>query len=223
MKLKLITSLFVLLVIPASAVTINLYTGSYNNSTSVAVPDGTLFALVADTNSSGTFGGASGLAVNGTLTSTQANSVFTAMQSITLNSLIGGDSIFYLGTVNGTANAAIPGLIDRVINFTLTPATQGLNYALYLFPGGTLSGSTGTIGSQVAGMSSTLVLDGGNDAMTVPGSNAANVNQGALTPANGGTVAASRFTAVNLNAVPEPSAILLGAIGALGLLRRRRN
>ncbi len=39
---------------------------------------------------------------------------------------------------------------------------------------------------------------------------------GGTTPLVGGTI-------LNLNNVPEPSAALLGALGALGLLRRRRN
>ena len=48
-------------------------------------------------------------------------------------------------------------------------------------------------------------------------------NGAAITPlANAGTVTLNSFALVN-TAIPEPSAALLGAFGALGLLRRRRN
>jgi len=45
----------------------------------------------------------------------------------------------------------------------------------------------------------------------------------AITPlANAGTVTSNSFALVNTVPIPEPSAALLGALGALGLLRRRR-
>jgi hypothetical protein len=210
--------LAILLAGSASAVTINLYTGQFRDSSGVPVPDGTLFALVANSDSGTTLPG--GMGLNSTLTNSQANSVFTTGQTIASSSSIGGDTVFFIGAVNGATNDTIPGLINTVVNFNLTAATSGLAYGLYFFPGATLNGGGAiVVGGQVGGLSSSLA-EAGQDAMIIPGSNAANVNQGALDEANAGTLGASRFTAVNL--IPEPSAAILGAIGALGLLRRRR-
>ena len=60
--------------------------------------------------------------------------------------------------------------------------------------------------------------------VTAAGSTAVPIPNGAaITPlANAGTVTLNSFALVN-TAIPEPSAALLGAFGALGLLRRRRN
>ena len=59
--------------------------------------------------------------------------------------------------------------------------------------------------------------------VTAAGSTPVSIATGAaITPlANAGTVTLNSFALVPL--VPEPSAALLGALGALGLLRRRRN
>jgi len=226
MKTKLIVSLFAVMVIPASAVTINVFSGAYRNNANVAVPDGTLFALVADTDGSGTFGGAASFGPNASLSAPQSLGLFTQGQTLTTGSLLGGDTIFGLGTVKGVALGDGPGIADQVFSFTLTAATSGLNYALFWFPGGTLNGAgtIGTIGGQAGGINN-LVAGGGNTGMTIPTNNAASVSQGALDPANGGAVPVTRFQAFATTgaAVPEPSAALLGAIGALGLLRRRRN
>ncbi len=224
MKFKLIASLFVVMVIPASAVTINVFSGAYRNSSAATVPDGTLFALVADTDLSGTFGGALSFGTNASLSAPQSLGLFTQGQTLTIGGLLGGDSIFGLGTVNGVALGDGAGIIDKVFAFTLTPATSGLNYAIFWFPGGTLNGAgtIGTIGAQAGGINN-LVAGGGNTGMTIPTNNAASVNQGALDINNSGAVPISRFNAfATSGAVPEPSAALLGAIGALGLLRRRR-
>lgn len=222
MKLKLITSLVALIILPASAVTINVFSGAYRDSTGSAVADGTLFALIADTDANGFFGGSSSFGVDSSLTTTQANSLFTPGQTLTKGGLLGGDSVFWVGTVNGSALGDGAGIVDIVAAFTLSTATSGLNYSLLWFPGGTLDGArtVGTIGNQAGGLN-TLITGGGNTAMTVPTNNAASVNQGALDTSNGSGLAISRFNAVNL--VPEPSAAILGALGALCLLHRRRN
>lgn len=224
MKTKLIVSLFAIMVIPASAVTINVFSGAYRNSAGSAVPDGTLFALVADTDGSGTFGGAASFGTNNSMAAPQSLGLFTQGQTLTTGTLLGGDTIFGLGAINGVALGDGPGIADKVFAFTLTGATSGLNYAIFWFPGGTLNGAgtTGTVGAQAGGISN-LVAGGGNTAMTIPTNNAASVNQGALDTANGGAISTSRFNAFATKPVPEPSAAVLGAIGALGLLRRRRN
>lgn len=55
----------------------------------------------------------------------------------------------------------------------------------------------------------------GTSGWTIIASGAPSASFGGATPVVGGTI-------LNLAAVPEPSAALLGALGALGLLRRRR-
>jgi hypothetical protein len=217
MKLTLISALLAVAALPASAVTINLYSGIFRDSLGAALPDGTLFALVADTNANNNFGG--GTTLNSTLTQSQANSVFSIGQTLSVGSVLGGDTVFFLGALTGVSTDGTPGLLNTVVNFNLDASTQGLNYAIYFFPGGTLTGGVGTIAGQAGGISST-VAEASQGGLTIPGSNAANVNQGALDVTNGGSLANSRFTAVNL--IPEPSTMLLGAFGALGLLRRRR-
>jgi MYXO-CTERM domain-containing protein len=99
----------------------------------------------------------------------------------------------------------------------------GLKYAFYYFPGATYTAGVNTIGSQVGGVNSnTNAPDAGLDAMIIPADSAL-VNQGAATIGDwSGLQTNSQFTAVNLTTVPEPSAALLGAVGVLGLLRRRR-
>ena len=74
-----------------------------------------------------------------------------------------------------------------------------------------------TIGSEPPPDSNTLNLTGGSYTILAGTTGTATVNLSSV----GGSSTESN-TSLNLVAVPEPSAALLGGLGALALLRRRR-
>lgn len=221
MKIKQTLLLFAALVVPASAaVTLNTQFGSAFNSSGVAVADGTLWALVVDTNNDGIF---TGFSNNGSLAgnAAAANTFFTGNQSLSLGTVLNGNTVFALGGFN----AAGPGITADtvVLNYGTNGTAAALSYAFYWFPGATYSGpGVQTIGSQVGGLNTTSnngIFDAG---MVLPNDGSL-ISTGAANVDGGGTIPDATFQAVNLTVIPEPSAALLGAIGALGLLRRRRN
>ena len=197
------------------------------------MPNGTLWALIVD-------GGDSvlpGMNVNSSLAQTAAsgaagvtliNTTFSG-KSFTLGTLFGTDTVFAMGKIDSLVSGAAGGAAPA-LNLTLgvNGLVTGRNYGFYYFPGLTFTttSATYTVGSSVGGINSALADSGaGTSGMVIP-SDGATVTQGVSTSAGGafgGSTPDSSFKAVALNAVPEPSAILLGAIGALGLLRRRRN
>ncbi len=225
MKSKLVALLFVASILPAAATfTLSTQFGTALTSGSAPVPDGTLWALVVDADNNSTFAGGFGLNSSifqaGTVA---ANAAFVAGQSLSLGTNLGGDIVFAMGGFNGTGDlglgnltAVLPGL-----NLGDNGLATNRNYAFYWFPGATYAPGTNTIGSQVGGINNAQnVALAGIDAMIIP-ADAAFVNQGAVEATEwSGVNTAAQFTAVNL--IPEPSAALLGALGALGLLRRRR-
>lgn len=205
-------------------VTINLSVGTalLANGTT-PVPDGTLWVVVLDTNSSSSL---PAMTLNSSIFETaqttvglaSVNSTFATGQNIALGTLIGGDAVFGIGGFSsglaGFAGGAAPALADLTL-----PA--GRNYGFYFFPGVTFTTEAATyqVGGSVGGIH-TGVDDGPIGAMVVPPDGNL-VDSGANSVSVGGSIANSRFTAVTL--IPEPSAALLGAVGVLGLLRRRRN
>ena len=222
MKNKIIAILFGAFVLPASAsITLNAQFGVAGDASGVAVPDGTLWALVVDTNSDNLFPGAFG--VNQSLGQAGALTTFTPGQQLTIGgNLSGGDTVFALGSFNGTANGNT-GL--SIFTHGDTLGTNGLGagkqFAFYWFPGSTYTSSgANVVGNAVGGINTGADPAAGLDGMVVPADGAL-VTTGAATTGVGGNLLASRFLSATL--VPEPSSALLGAIGALGLLRRRRD
>lgn len=216
------TILLTLLLASASAnatITIQGYFGTLLTANNSAVPDGTLFALVADSDSSNSFAGIGNL--NSAIPSSDAaNAAFTAGQTLTVGGTLGGDTIFALGTVNSNISGAF-GAAAPVLTLGLgqNGVAAGRNYALYWFPGATYGGgNTATIGTQVGGIHSTGTPDFDLNGMTIP-ADGATVSQGFGTTDQGGNVAP---TIVHAWLVPEPSAALLGLLGAVGLVRRKR-
>jgi len=210
----------------AALVSLNTQFGQAFSSSSVAVPDGTLWAMIQDDGdgvlSGGMLTNGSGLSAANTLNSTLVNSTF-AGKTISIGALLGGDSVFAMGAFNGNNDLSVLGSTTNAL--TGLNLTTGRAIGFYFFPGVTYTAAgTYNVGSQVGGIS-TLAADAGAGTvgMVVP-SDGATVFMGANTFAGGdlgGSMTNAAFTAVNL--VPEPSAALLGALGALGLLRRRRN
>jgi hypothetical protein len=212
MKSKLVTLLLIAAALPAAAtITINTQFGTAFDAAGAPVADGTLWALIADTNGDNLFAG--GFGINASLA--QSGAAVFGGQTLALGSVFGGDTVFKLGAFNGAG----PGVTDGPFGFTLgeNSLAAGQRYAFYWFPG-VIASASHVVGSQVGGINNSLPADGGLDPMVVP-ADGAGVFQGAANADGGGTLANSRFTAV---LIPEPSTALLGALGALGLLRRRR-
>ncbi len=132
--------------------------------------------------------------------------------------LAGGDFLFLSTnlTVNQTfgAETGVEGKITNIAGIsvndtTINTVSTGYNYAVIWFDRGIAAGST-----LVAGSSYGLLTDGN---FLIPASGAA-ANHSANFAATGDPVRRANTITV----IPEPSAMLLGAFGALGLLRRRR-
>ena len=235
---KQISLILGLLAITSSAsfatVTMNTQFGVATATSAAAVPDGTLWALIVD-NGDNTLPG--GLALNSGLNSSVNSSVVSAFNGVnfTLGTVFGGaggDTVFALGAFNGTGVLGVAGSTSNSVA-GLTLGVNGLvaarNFAFYFFPGVTFTtqSATYTANGQVGGMNSTSADAGaGTGPMVIP-SEGATTNPGASTFAGGdlgGSTPDATFRAVAISAaIPEPSAALLGAIGVLGLLRRRRN
>jgi MYXO-CTERM domain-containing protein len=204
-----------------AGITLNMTLGTALTAGGVAVPDGTLYALVIDTDNSGTFAG--GIGANQSMTSqTSADAFFTTGQSVSLGSLLGGDTVFALGGFNGTANGSTDGFIFDTLNLELgvNGVAIGKQTALYYFPGVTYS-ATGSnrVGLQVGGMTSDAQSGTFSQSMVMPAEGT--TDYGAITLSSQGTT--PNFRALTLTSVPEPSSAFLAALGVLGLLRRRRN
>lgn len=206
--------------------------GILNDSSGATVSNDTLWVLIVDTNNDNSIWGT---ALDSSISTSTANSLLGVGQSIDLGSIINGDTIFAMGGVNEAGG--INGYDFSVLSVTLgvNGTAAGLDYAFAWFPGVTFSGTTPilsgsnphNIGSQV-GMINRTVADspgtsGMNSGMALPG-DGGTITTGAVTSTvgGGGTITTpAHLTAVNL-VIPEPSTMLLGALGSLLLLRRSR-
>lgn len=129
------------------------------------------------------------------------------------------------GALSETWGAAVPGYVESAAaNLgSVTTGSPFLGQALYLFVGN--SGNLGASNAWALVQVNTIKND-------VPFNNTYTAQPFGLTPVIGNIGSANAispgdglpetYTTLQLEAVPEPSAILLGAIGVLGLLRRRR-
>lgn len=216
MKSKLLLIAICLTASASAAVSLQGSFGDLRDSSGAAVSNGTLFILVGFPVGPAFSGG---LTANSSLTVVGANAAFTAGQTVSVGSAFGGaGTIFAIGGTGGsTAEVVLPGLNNA------GNVASGNSYAIYWFPGALyVSGTSGTIDDQVGGFSSSTGTSAFSlDGMIIP-PNGQDVTQGFGTVSSGGNIADSLTNAVNLTVIPEPSAALLGAIGALGLLRRRR-
>jgi len=198
-------------------------TGSAVTGLSSLAPIGTLVLLVADASSSN-FGGAAN-ALSGDLTATSVPKLAIADASITTGETFGGDLV--LGRAAVTTAGALPGgfTVDNVSTL------QGKRFSLVYIPS---LGSTST-NTNIAAATTYGIVSGSDWLLpTVNGGESfsfSSSDSGGATSFFRVTVASGVATndtyasssGANLTLVPEPSAALLGAVGALGLLRRRRN
>ena len=121
---------------------------------------------------------------------------------------IGGDGILG-GTLNFAAGA------DLVFSTTATLTVNGTTVSFADFRVGNLAGLTSAVDPGIYHL-----IDG---AATVNPDNLANIGLANAHDLGGGKQAYFEIGSLNLVVIPEPSAALLGGLGMLVLLRRRRN
>lgn len=130
------------------------------------------------------------------------------------------------GSFSDTFGASLPGYVEAATFQGTTIATGNAlaGRALYVFAGNaaTLAGSTGFGLQQVASIALDEPLEQAYTANLVGAPAPIFGTVGSYTGDAGGQ-GSSTYTTLNVAAIPETSTALLGAIGALGLLRRRRN
>ena len=232
MKSKLfLVALLAAAALPASAtVSLSYQFGVARDMHGVAVPDGTLWAIVGDTNADGLFPG--GFSTNASiygLPAAQALNTFYFGQTLAVGSALGEDRVLAMGGFNGTANNGLTGLAASVLMLTLgvNGAAAGQNFAFFWFPGSAFTAGLNTVGNEIGGINTLLDDKSGGTGPMHLGADGSALSVGAATAEAGGVTSNAAFTAVSLSElssslIPEPSTTLLGALGALGLLRRRR-
>jgi hypothetical protein len=235
---KVLTIAAILTVVSHGATTISGVVGaSFKNQTGTNITTGSLVMLIADTGNDGFLNlGSAGAVVPG-LTGRSGNTITTTQANLTAGLLFGGDTIV---TTSLSGTGSIGGIMTgiditpyvgknfAVVWFTATPANvtaslAGQYFGMIRLADWTLPGSDS--GSTI-NMSSTDA-DGTNSFFSTSASATATQVGGGFftgtgTAANAGSTAVRSAQFQVVEAIPEPSAALLGALGALGLLRRRR-
>ncbi len=198
-------------------------TGSAVTGLSTLAPIGTLVLLVADAPPSH-FGGGAG-ALSGDLTSGSVSPLAIASASITTGETFGGDLV--LGRAAVTSAGALPG----GFTFDNVAALQGQRFSLVYIPSlGSASTNANITASTTYGIVSgsdwLLPAVNGGESFSFSSTDSGGATSFFRVTVSGGAATNDTYassTGANLTLVPEPSAALLGAVGALGLLRRRRN
>lgn len=150
-----------------------------------------------------------------------------------LFSKLGDFMILASATPGSSASIAAPGYLMEVPSASFSPAAL-VGRTLYAIATDASSLGEATLSSAYSMFSfGILVADDPteNDYTANPAGHAPIIgllgtftgNPGAAASDIFGPDATGTYTTLKLVAVPEPSAALLGAVGALGLLRRRRN
>lgn len=196
-------------------------TGTALTGFGALAPVGTLVLLTVDNTGDGTLGVPS---LSGDLTSSSVAAMQLSAASITTGNTFGGDLI--LGRASVTSAGALPG----GFTFENVASLQNKRFSLIFLPslnGGStdanVNGST-TYG-VVSGSDWTLPAVNGGEGFSFSATDSLGTGSFFRVTVTAGVATNDTFTSssgANLTMVPEPSAALLGAIGALGLLRRRR-
>ena len=199
-----------------AAITLNgtAVSGGVRESTgTTAVANGTAL-LIVDTTGNG-FLGLGNIAVGTTLTSANDPGLTSAQAGTSIGSLFGGDLVLNTLTTSGTG--AISGLLTNVSIADYT----GRQFALVWLQGdghyGIIRGADWAFPPADAGTFTYSSTDaGGTDTYFLVNAN---------TPAAGALgfrTGVGANSAAAFQIIPEPSVALLGALGLLGLVRRRR-
>lgn len=196
----------------SAAVTMFFDGGRFRDNLGSPLANGSMFLIMVDTNNDGF------AALN--------TNTFAGINP-TAGSTIGGDYVL-VSTFTKTVGGLSGSINEQVINFDLNtgPALNvntGDRLAFVWFTQNVGTVSTGT----KYGVFTTLVTDavsGGNSVggmVIQPDSTTTNINYYDNATASGALATAANFTA-NLTVIPEPATAMLGLVGGLLLLRRRR-
>lgn len=217
-KLSILGALFTCVSASQGAIAL---TGTALTGLSSLAPVGTLVLFVADSPANGF--GPGNTVLSGDLNSGSVSALAIADASITTGERFGGDLI--LGRASVTSQGALPG----GFTFDNVAALQGTRFSLIFFPSLT-SASTAVTASTTYGLVSgsdwILPAVNGGESFSFSSSDANGATSFFRVTVSAGVATNDTYTSstgANLTLVPEPSAALLGVIGALGLLRRRRN
>ena len=227
MKTKIVMAIGLLSMGANAATTLsgNAMTKPFSSSGGTLVATGSIAMLIVDTAGDG-FIGLGSVAGGTLLTSTNDPGLTAAQMSSTVGGTFGGDTIAAVYSIGGTgipgtlslaADSALYGKQFAMVFFNTATITDASNYGIargsdWTFPVSDIGGGIAFNNTDSSGAASFYQITS-----TAPTAN--QIANGFYTNAAGD--ASTVFNVVD--GVPEPSAALLGAIGALGLLRRRRN
>jgi hypothetical protein len=219
MKIHLILISTGLICVSNASFTLNYEFKNVLNASGANVPTGSLWALVVDNNND-TF---AGFGLNDSLYNQTAGTAdahfITGSTSISLGAAVGGGTVFSMGAFS---SAGIAGGTASSLTLGTNGLAAGQQYAFYWFPdvAYTVPGSY-LVQTQVGGMHTTDVPAFLDIGMDVPASDGVFTTGAYSLSSLDGNVPDNNFRSVTL--IPEPSAALLGSLGVLVLLRRRRN
>jgi hypothetical protein len=229
MKTKLVTLASIVALTAASNGAISLGSTALKNvqgSTGTDLVAGRLGLLIVDTTGDGFLTGGGDAVTGNPVTGTTYGSLGA---NLSLNSLFYGDLVLArLTTAVAFGDTTMAGVFagaitstDPVFNYT------SKNFAIVWFDTLTTAG-TDTVASGAFGIArgADWTLPAADSGSFTFGTGVTNLDQltlGATATAPSGQGVAFATNGASLSVIPEPSAALLGALGALGLLRRRRN
>lgn len=227
---------YFLLLIPLSAfpawaaISIDIQVGTLRDATSNPVSDGSVWAVIVDEDDNDTLPGGLTVTTSSSLTALHAPQTYAdfAGKTIQADAMINGDKILQTFFVDGENTSGMPSLSIQTIVLTDAQWTSlsDKNWGIYWFPGITsLTATLPNSSFQVGGIRETDAGSGGDLGMVIPTfvDNSTQTRTAAFLDNStevGGDIVASRFTAIN--AIPEPSAMVLTLLGSAALLRRRR-
>jgi len=235
MKFGVLGTILFVAGLPANAaVTYEIAMGAMRDTTGTALPDNTLVVLIANTDdTAGLPGGLndSDLSKSG-LDPAQAFADF-AGKKVEVGDVINGDTVFYVGQINSSANYLPAGMLYEP-SLSFSPSyppnlAKDQTFGIYWFPGRTSASDPLPSDS----------FDMGGFFNSSPNTSQSDVGMILQDPNSGGTykiyqmdsetassfslTSATSSAAFSAITVPEPSGLLLGALGGLFLLRRRRS
>jgi hypothetical protein len=216
-------ALFSLQAISYGAISISGISGS--GFLAADVPLGSLVLFVVDDSSNGFLGNNT---FSGTLGSVSDPDLTGVNASTDIGSRFGGDLV--IGRTSVTTAGQVPfTLIGFDQTFGLPPfssAGPGRNFAIIWLQDNTSSTTGAASGDYgiIRGSDWVIPAGDGNYTASATPANFAGPTVFARVTQSAGTLSNNAFGTANaaFSIIPEPSAALLGAIGALGLLRRRR-
>lgn len=200
------------------------FTGAAGSGFTGQAPAGSLVLFIADTSGAGNLGFLNNSSLSGNLTALNDPGL-APIANITAGQLFGGDTIVARGAVT-TA-----GQISGAFSFENIAAVQAKNFALVWFPTLTSTSTEVTGGTSygiIRGSDWVLPTVNGGESFSwsaIASSFASDTVFARVTTnlTTGTNQAFSTSGGATFAIVPETSTSLLGAIGALALLRRRRN